>query len=332
MSVAGRDPFGWRRLAAVTTLTALIAACGAPAGSGAAGPAVPGASGSVPPTSSAKPGPSPTGGTTASSASPQPGPSTTLGPGSEIEDGSIAAVTVEGLNLRKGPKTSTAIVKLLTRDTRLFIIEEPQLEGELRWHHVALVPEEGCSETCRAMGWVATPATGADAWIRTAPVACPDSPVEAEDLAKLLPLERLHCYGDRELTVTGWIDTPCCSGVGPLDYSPDWLLEADQFFRLRDDDTGVLVVGFPPQSDARLPATTVVMRATAHFDDPASSTCSARIADDVAPDEVDGVEIPSRDEMVLECRTQLVITAYEVVGYLPGPGCGCLPPSPEPAA
>jgi len=270
---------------------------------------------------------------TGAGASPLPGPSSTTGAGSALADGSIATVTVKALNLREGPSTSTVIAKTLKQGVRLFVIGEAQVKQDLRWHHVAVVPEEDCSGDCRGLGWVATPASGAETWIETSAVACSGSPVEAEELGKLGPLEQLHCYGDQDFTVTGWIDTPCCSGITPFIYSPAWLAaEPGAFFHQRPDQEGGGFISVRFAADARLPDTTVIMRATAHFDDPASSTCSASIAPDVDLDEVDEDSIPSRDEMMLDCRTNLVITAYEVVGYLPGLGCGCLPPSPEPAA
>ena len=275
------------------------------------------------------PGPSPTAEPSPSAA---PIPSGTDDP---LADGSIATVTVDALHLRAGPSTANAVRKTLTAGTRLFVIGEPKLGEGLRWHRVSIIDPDGCTRDCGGLGWVATPTTGTVEWVRNTPVDCPASPLTAEQLAPLVALEQLHCYGDRELTVTGWIDSPCCGYVGPWTFSPAWLAGGPfLFFRLRDESTDgrVVEVYFPPDSGVEQPQTTVIMRATAHFDDPAAASCEASISEDVGAEEVDEGDKPSRAEMVLYCRTRLVITDYEVVGYLPGPGCGCLPPSPKPAA
>jgi hypothetical protein len=242
----------------------------------------------------------------------------------------MATVAVDALNLRAAAGKSSALRQTLKAGTRLFVVGEPLLADGLRWHHVAVIDPSPCV-WCVETGWVATPSSGTDAWIKEVAITCPGPPVEAEQLAALLPLEQLHCYGNRELTVTGWIDTPCCSGEGPLILSP-WLAgEAWGFFRPRSGDGRLVQVHFDPDSRLELPTTTVIIRATAHFDDPASTTCRASVAD-FAVGEFDERSLPAMDALVLSCRSSLVISAYEVVGYLPGPECGCLPPSPEPAA
>lgn len=235
--------------------------------------------------------------------------------------------------MRKGATESTAIVRTLNAGTRLFVLGDPKVGGKLLWHHVAVIGKAICTVRCNDMGWVATPTTGPAAWIKEATIACPPSPTTAEALATLLPLERVHCYGDRDLTVTGWIDTPCCSGGDPMTISPAWLAAEPSpfFFRTSADDA--LQVHFPLAAGLQLPKTTVIIRATAHFNDPAAATCAAAIAEG-AGDRFDPADLPPRERMVVYCRANLVITEYEVVGYRPpfGPGCGCLPPSPRPAA
>jgi hypothetical protein len=318
---------GPRGFVSVLGILALaVAAC--------AGPGAP----SSAPTASATIAPTPTTGSSPSiapgpSVGPTTGPSSTASIGAAIVKGSIAKVTVDRLNLRASASESSAIRATLTAGTRLFVIGEPKVVGKLRWHDIAVINPTNCvSDDCYRIGWVATPASGTEAWITDAPIQCPPSPTTAEDLSALLPLEQLHCYAGRELIVTGWVETPCCGYVGPLTFSPEWLASGPPaFFRLRTGERNVaLPFAIDPASTVELPDTTVIIRATAHFDDPAASTCAASIAAD-AGEEGLGVTPPSRAAMVLFCRVRLVISSYDVVGYLSdGAGCGCLPPSPEP--
>ena len=328
---------GARRLGVILIVAALSVAACAGSGISSLGPT---ASPSAPPSATAAPSPS-----IAQLPSPEPSPTAEPSPSAApipsgidapLADGSIATVTVDALHLRAGASTTTAVRKTLKSGTRLFVIGEPKLGEGLRWHRVSIIDPNGCIRDCGGLGWVASPTTGTEEWLRNTPVVeCPASPLTAEELAPLVALEALHCYGDRELTITGWIDSPCCGGVSPWTYRPAWLAGGPfLFFRLRDEslDGRVVEVYFPPDSGVEQPQTTVIMRATAHFDDPAASTCEAALSEDVGDDEVDESDKPTRAEMVLYCRTRLVITDYEVVGYQPGPGCGCLPPSPKPAA
>lgn len=314
----------WGIAVALGVMALAVSACG--------GSATPSGS----PTPRVSLGPTPTEGPSVSIApsttAPTTGPSPTPVVNGPLADGSIATVAVDKLNLRAGADDSTAIRQTLKAGARLFVIGASKVVGNLRWQQVAVISPADClGKGCGAIGWVATPTSGTDGWIAETTFACPSSPATAEEVAPLLPLEGLHCYGNREFTITGWIDTPCCGYEGPLTFSPAWLAApASPFFRMQSGGEDLQPFRFAPGAGLELPDTTVIIRATAHFDDAAAQTCVAAVADGEV---FDTALLPTRATMVLGCRTHLVITDFEVVGYLPGRGgCGCLPPSPKPAA
>jgi hypothetical protein len=302
--------------------------CGALAGA-AFVLAVGGCSAASPVATSSSPAPTSTdGGASPSvSASPAASPSSTVGAFPLLANRAIASVTVDALNLRASPSQTAAKIETLAAGTRLFVIGAPQQAGELRWYRMAVFGVDG--GVFGNIGWMATPATGDNAWLEEVEVDCPTSPTTIDALAILAPLERLHCYGNQELTVTGWVDTACCGYVGPVVFSP-WLADPNPpyFFRATDGSVG-MQFRFAPAAGLVLPETTNIIRFSGHFEDPAAPTCRATWDDSYDHD--GAAALPDPAEVVLACRTALVVTGYEVIGYKPPiGGCGCLPPSPSP--
>ena len=226
--------------------------------------------------------------TPSESSEPTPTPVPTPETTDVIPNLGIAAVTTDGLNLRSGPSDDAEVLADLERDRRLFVIGEPTEADDLRWYRVATLTEQ-------LIGYVATPLAVDDPWIEQVEIDCPTSPMTAESLGALQPLEALHCFGNSEIVVTGTVDPPCCASDGPA-YSPEWL--GPQVAVLISAGTGN-DIPFRVHPDAALEAPTPgdVVRVTGHYEDPAATTCRAAPLNPAL--------------VVLGCRSTFVWTDYE---------------------
>ncbi len=257
-------------------------------------------------------------------ATPSAAPSLVTAP--PIANGAIARVAVDALNMRSDASPGAELVTTVGRDALLFIIGAPTDSGDLRWYRVASVEADLVGD----IGWVATPASGGDPWIVESAPTCPRSPVVVEQLIELPPLVRLSCFGSDAFTGTGWADNACCGYVGPLSFTPQWLawpptrwFRAENFF-----DILTYRLAPPPGEDwaTTTPVAGDIITFRGHFDDPAAESCRVALAEDADP----STEVPTAAETVLECRTQLVVEEFEVIGHEGEGACGCLqPPSPS---
>jgi hypothetical protein len=292
--------------------------------------------------SSVTPTPSPTAiASAAESASegPTASPSPTITAIPILPNRAIAIVSVDALNLRAGASESAESLGVMTAGEQVFVIGAPEEAGELRWYRVAAgfsaTPCES-GDCLSAIGWVATPMTGDDRWIEEAIVECPSSPLTADQLIDMPPLVRLHCYGNQDLTGTGWVDNHCCGYVGPISFTPSWLAyPPGHFFRASDFyDTMYyrLVPGAGEEWVGEWPVPGDIIRFTGHFEDPAAPTCRTSLSEDPNYADVTGVEVPDPAVAVLTCRLQFVVTEYEVIGHEGEGSCGCLAPPPSPSA
>jgi len=247
-----------------------------------------------------------------------------------IPNRAIAEVTTDGLNLRAAAGEGSESLLTLEPGRRLFIIGEPSDEADLRWYRVAPFDDaEACENGCGLIGFVATPVSGEEqAWIQAVDVTCPPSPMTAEQIGVLDPLEALHCYGRNEIEITGTLDLPIHGPISPYRYSPEWLTQGSLLF-MRD----AWWITYRPHPDAGLeePERGDVVRVTGHFEDPAATDCRVTIDPEFfggeIPDEFESTVIPAR--VVLDCRTAFAWTDYEVIGFEDlGECCGLPEPSP----
>jgi hypothetical protein len=258
-----------------------------------------------------------------------PTPVPTPPPNPELANRSIADVQVDQLNLRVAGNESAEVLGQLRAGARVFTIGAPEATGATYWYRVAVAsgPYSGeadavCSggSYCEPqIGWVASPITG-DPWLETVDIGCPASPMTIDQLESLMPLERLHCYGSADITVTGTITHPCCGFVGPVRYEPAWLAlpGSSAYF----NGTSVMF-RTNPSSSLEPPERGDVIEATAHHEDPASPSCRQSLDPEYADNDI---EVATTASAVLSCRTQLVVTDYEVVGTEDlGPCCGAEP-------
>lgn len=275
------------------------------------------------PPPSARSSPAPT-------ARPTATPVPTPVPNAAIPNRAIADVQVDQLNLRAAGNDSAEILGQLRAGARVFTIGAPTETGGVHWYRVAVAsgPYSGGPEYCQGdpyceadIGWVASPITG-NPWLEAVEVGCPSSPMSIDDLDLLTPMERLQCFGNEDIIVTGTIDHPCCGWMGPIRYDPAWLAapSAEAMFH-----AARLHPRFDPDSHVDVPERGSVIRATAHFDDPAAPDCRQSVDPEFEPEDV---MLQPTAWVVLECRMQLVVTDYEVVGTEDlGPCCGVEPPA-----
>jgi len=249
----------------------------------------------------------------APSVEPTPSPSPTPAQAPVIANRSIVEVGDEALNLRQQPSEASAALAELPPGRRLFTIGEPTDIGELRWYRVGVVQSVTCQENCNLIGHIATPLAAAEEpWIAEVAIDCPSSPLTAQALAALAPLEALHCYGRNELVISGTVDAECCADPGSIAFTPAWLASPYPPAHLRPEVLTTLVVGFRPHPDAELEAPEAgdVVRVTGHFEDPAATSCRAAVEED-SPEPA---EPPNPARLVLDCRATFVWTDYEVTG------------------
>ncbi|MCV0402883.1 MAG: hypothetical protein K5924_04120 [Chloroflexi bacterium] len=235
------------------------------------------------------------------STSPTPSPTPTAAP---IANRSVAEVAVEAVTLRANANDTSAVLAELGAGRRLFVIGEPEENGELRWYRVGTLDEAGCSDDCRLIGWVSTPIADVDPTIEQADVSCPSSPMTADELAAVPPLEALHCYGRSELTVTGTVQRREPDEDPPIVFSPSWLADPNPELFLATN------VGYHPlpESDLEAPEEGDRVRVRGHFEDPAATSCRATAGEDA-----ESPTLPQPARVVLDCRATFVWMEYEIL-------------------
>ncbi|HEX5014880.1 MAG TPA: SH3 domain-containing protein [Candidatus Limnocylindrales bacterium] len=171
----------------------------------------------------------------------------------------------------------------------LVVLHGPVMVHHVEWYY--LTPAQLGIDI--PSGW--SPVTGPDgnAWLTTASVSCPASPMAVEALEPFGLTDGLAaCYGDEELTITG--DLSCSSEVDDFATGPRWMTGGRCAF---DSGAHFSVYGL----DAGLPGGRYAV--TGHFDDPAAATC-------IDPTEPDVRSIHA----VLHCRRAFVASAAQRVG------------------
>lgn len=275
-----------------------------------------GVSASPTPSASANPsaGASPMTSSPSPTSTSQPTPTPTPEPA--FANRSIVAVGVGALNLRTQPGTGSTVIGELGEGARLFTIGQPQeIDGE-RWYRVAVVagPYSGCEpQFCpRDIGYVAEGVAADERYLLAAELDCPDSPMTAQALNALAPLERLSCYGGNPIVVTGTVDYCYCDGPQVVEYEPWWLAAPVSQFVF--DDTQVLWLRW---ADGEVEPEDLepgdIVEATVAMEHEASLDCTVS-----GP----GDDHPTQAEIILECRTQLVVESVSVTGHDPEVGGG----------
>lgn len=240
--------------------------------------------------------------------------------GSSIRRDWIAETVVDGVRMRSQPTTgaeSAMYEPLLSTGTRLFVVDGPVAGSGYAWYQV--LPISGEVRDVAASGWVAATSRDGEPWLRDTILNCPSDLFENfAGLANLGGAGGLSCFGSSELSFLAAIRSCDCSVMGPAP-SPYWLAGPDPTgYRLGappwlEPAEGVIEPAFHPdlQGVPRL-TSGEVYQVTAHYDDPAASTC--------VPD--DGfLEGPLGDPVaqIGRCRMTLVVTRVDAFsGIDPG--------------
>jgi hypothetical protein len=259
------------------------------------------------PSAAATPTPEPT-------ATPVPTPAFEA-PAGILPPNSLVVVIVDGLQVREQPGLSGAVVDTLPEDTVVELSDPserligPTAVDGIDWYAVLYQGDLG--------GYVAAGAAG-DRYLELAPPRCEEGEPNLAAVLHITEWERLACFGDRSLTVTGTYRCPDCEIASRGGYEPHWLASPDNRNYLSIGGEGGLgpfglILHFSPEAGLDPPPNASILRVTGHFSDPASSTCAIRPT--MSEVEIGGEVDPVIAE--LYCREQFVVDAYEIIGTDP---------------
>jgi hypothetical protein len=250
------------------------------------------------PSASAMPSPS-VGATPTSEPSATPVPT----PGFEVPAGilppnSRAVVTLDGLRVRDAVGLNATVLETLPADT---VVEVdgwgPRVVDGIDWYDV--------SYDDNRTGYAAL-GSGGVRYLELLPPRCQEGEPDLAALVRLTVWERLACFGNRSLTVTGTYGC-ICGLYFPADanFEPGWLAGPS----LAWFASGEVTLRFPPEAGLGLPPLGSILRITGHFSDPASTTCVLKGAY--------GGAGPDPRIAELYCREQFVVDGYEIIGTDP---------------
>jgi len=242
-----------------------------------------------------------------SSPSSTPGPTPAFeAPDDILPPGSRAVVSLDGLRIRNAPGLDAGVYDTLAAD---IVVEVdgwgPTVVDGIDWYWV--VQRDGSLAGYAAAG------SGEDRYLELLPPRCQVGEPDLAALVRLMPWERLACFGDRLITVTGTYGCPVCGEWVPGSYEPSWLANPQNLNYLGWPEA--IALHFPPEAGLNAPPNASIVRVTGHFSDPASTTCVIELG-----------AMPV-DPVVAElwCREQFVVDSYEITGTDPD---FSYPPSP----
>lgn len=311
-----------RRLGVTAVLVSILSACGA---------------GTPDPSTTGEPsqtGPS-TAGATAGASGAEPSASTHTPvvptPVGLLPPDSEARVVAKGLRVRAGqpgsPDYDHVLYSLSVGDLVLiswspwaYLPPEASPDGR-GWYEVQV---GGASINALAdggiHGWVAEGDSGLE-WLTAEPVTCPGpatlalllAPPDQED-RWTTGWERLACQGGKQLELEGVAEALCYEGIeSPYTFAPFFLASPDRCSGIVVDDIdadgnhSALALDLRYREDVAWPERGALLSLSGHFDDPASSTCTATAG--FEPSEVDA------EFLVLFCRERFVVDELSVIGH-----------------
>ena len=147
-------------------------------------------------------------------------------------------------------------------------------------------------------GWVGA---ASEADFTVVVVTCPEAEsIALPELAAMTPGERLACFGNTPITLTGPVAVSGIGGTVSGSWEPRWLAGPIRTFIGLDDQMDLTVapdVTLPEAAD-----TTVQLEITGHFDDPAADDCEVTAQEAETPEDAAAV--------TLYCRTTFVLTDF----------------------
>jgi hypothetical protein len=244
---------------------------------------------------------------------------------------SVARVVVGGLRVRAGhsgaPEFGDVVYSLSAGDLVLigsnpwsYVPPEASPDGR-GWYEIQV---GGASINAFAdggiHGWVAEGDGGLE-WLTAEPVTC----LGPTTLALLLAppgqegewttsWERLSCQGGQQLELEGVAEALCFEGVeSPYTFDPFFLASPDMCAGLVVDDIDAdgnhssLALDLRYRDGVAWPPRGDLLRVSGHFDDPASSTCTAITGF--------GPSLVDPEFLVLFCRERFAVDEHTIIGH-----------------
>jgi hypothetical protein len=236
----------------------------------------------------------------------------------ELPIGSIVAVLPPGIDQSLPPIQALyqrpddrvdvgQIVYEAPAGTRLTVVHGPVEHEGIDWY---VVDWSHGTEYPSVLGWI--PATsGGRPLLEIVDPRCPaDAGVTVSQLLRVIPSERVACFGGREIALEVVLATvPPLEAGAPIDGTPDWLAP-DTSWRLwgpagPEGVEGSLPIAAHPSLPGGATASEGIVRVRGHFDDAAAATCERRFP-------AGWVSIPELPAtQVMRCRQLFVVTAIE---------------------
>jgi hypothetical protein len=227
--------------------------------------------------------------------------------------GSLAAVTIEGDNLRVRSAPTTAgssrmLKPLLPAGTRMLIVDGPVVADGYDWYEV-----QTDGELIDLFGWVATGKDG-EVWLAPKKPRCPEE-ADAATVATLNRIDFLACYDDTQVQVTAraadlWntrLEVDGCGWIkrtGSCEVETRWLLLPSTSVTLvtRRGNEHRVDLAMPPELAAKLQSVPrqATLLLTISMDAPEAATCEVH-------DAVTGSELIPAHRAVTACRLQFVV-------------------------
>ena len=234
--------------------------------------------------------------------------------GYEAPDGflppnSIVQVVVDRLQLRDEPGLAGPVEGFATKGDRFSVAGwfGPVRRDGLDWYRLG--PAIGGDLDA----WAAA-GSGADTYLEVVQLECPDVDSDLSVLISMNEWDGLSCFGGRSLTLEGTFSCGVCDGTMPGDFAPAWLAHPLFGHFLWADfqaGEGPLRAYIPPDSGIEMATFGSIVRATGHFSDPVSTTCTMST--------FDGERAAAVDQRTAElyCRERFVLESLEVIGTDP---------------
>jgi hypothetical protein len=251
----------------------------------------------------------------------------------------MAQVLVNNLNLRVQPSTAAESLGKLPLGELAYIVDGPVEADGYQWYQLAsvlepyvppcgeplLTPSLACSSW---FGWAAAVSLQSEQWLNPMTPECP-AERDTDAFLALQRATRLACAGDDEWTLFVYIAEEGGRGCMPVWVTePRWLAtQCNLFFpqpveRQLDEDERLQTFVHPDLGTCYFGAgqpgcpfsglTGSWVEVTGHLDDPAASTCVAKLSDDF-PDDSDPPPPPDPEQVVFACRLAFVATAVRPV-------------------
>lgn len=277
------------------------------------------------------PGPSASPATARSSGTPAASPGRSVATGGAggiaLPADTIATVVTANLRVRSAPRVADDSIRfepLLQPGDLLFVVQGPVVADDYEWYEVRPIGTAGSRPwTSLPSGWVARADHDGEPWVAAVPEPpCPTGAVDVALLARMHPLERVACFGDRPLSFravvgggppAGACDPPqdgsgaaCVAGPAWLAGTGGWQAGASTQLATGSSTSGPRLAIHPSGavSAGQLPAGRAVELEGA-FDHPAAADCR--------PGQASGAAVLSAEEAVLRCRAVFVVS-----GAVPG--------------